>query len=253
MGVNGSVIRFVVGFGLCCCCACEWAVGSKSADLTVVNGYGGTLLVVFSRSCRGKTYTKLVESSEVVRFGKVYEASIQAYSGVWRALAPAEHTICSCERTCQGQPEGVTVFVRGITGRGLLNPFGSWNCQTYSGGGCQQQLSCASLCVSVDNVLCAFPTVRKKAICTPRNVLGLPSSAGIDDAYEAAKIVQATWDSVYGAEGQKKQQFSAGFAYAVERAVEAFARGKPDEVLHVPLSLRHARQRVPELVEVLSF
>ena len=55
----------------------------QATELTIFNESDTTVLITFSRFPGADARSKLLETGELINFGRVYEASVQSYSTLW--------------------------------------------------------------------------------------------------------------------------------------------------------------------------
>lgn len=216
------------------------ALENNSIDLSIINDSDSTVLIMFERSSGAATRTKLLEAGEAIDFGRVYEASVQSYSTLWGYIAPAKHILFSARLVrYESQVDDITIHLKGITGRSLFHPFGQWDYEMLIGKKAFDVVSSYSSDNFSDNVLEAFPTAKRKIMYTPRYILGLPQYACLDDALEAAALLEGKW-RLQCIDSSICQKLALNVIQIIDESRKAFQHGLADVPLHIPVEMRRA-------------
>ncbi len=214
-------------------------VESNSADLSVINDSDSTVLIMFTRHMGAAQRAKLLESGEAIDFGRVYEASVQSYSTLWGYIAPAKQVLFSARLLKSGgHVDDIAVCIKGISGRGIFEPFGHWDYDLIVG---KKLVDLAPHYCHVDSavtVLDAFPTAKRKIMYTPRYILGLPQYASFDDALEASLMLECKWRTHYAEVPGMTQKLTSNVIYIIDESRKAFQHGQADVPLHIPVEMR---------------
>jgi hypothetical protein len=222
---------------------------AHSIDLSLINDSDSTVLITFIRSPGSSLHGKLLEAGEVINFGRVYEASVQSYSTLWGYIAPAKHMFLSSTLSRHQTIDRITVRLKGITGRGLLTPFGEWDYEIILGKIAQDVNPRSYLVPTTGTVLDAFPTAKRKIMYTPRYILGLPQYAGIEDAVEAALMLEDKWNTI-GNLYPEHQKLSLNASQIIEESRHAFEFDQADVPLHIPVQMRCSSDYIDPLQEI---
>ena len=71
---------------------------------------------------------------------------------------------------------------------------------------------------------------------TPRYILGLPAYATLDDAVEAAAMLEYKWGHLVCRDLDEK--ITSNIIYLIEASRKEFEYGKGDVPLHIPIQMR---------------
>lgn len=226
------------------------ALENNSIDLSIINDSDSTVLITFERSLGAAPRTKLLEAGEVIDFGRVYEASVQSYSTLWGYVAPAKHILFSSRLVrSESQIDDIAIHLKGITGRSLFHPFGQWDYEMVIGKKAVDIVSTYYPGSLSDNVLKAFPTAERKIMYTPRNILGLPQYAGLDDALDAAALLEVKWRAQC-VDSSTYQKLASNVIQIIDESRKAFQHGLADVPLHIPVEMRSSMSpQIPESEE----
>lgn len=214
-----------------------YSVDSSASELLIFNESDTTVLITFTRFAAGAVRSKLLETNEVINFGRVYEASVQSYSTLWGYIAPGKQTIFSAQAFKKHNIfHDILVRIKGVTGRGLFHPFGQWDYQMEIGKQVEGMVPDGHVMLAEQSILDVFPTAKRKIMFTPRYILGLPAYASQDDAIEAAAMLENKWHHMVMNDYDEK--FVANVIYLIEASRKEFEYGKGDVPLHVPIQMR---------------
>ena len=218
------------------------AVENNTLDLSIINDSDSTVLITFVRSVEAAPRTKLLEAGEAIDFGRVYEASVQSYSTLWGYVAPAKHILFSARSVRpENQVDYITIRLKGITGRTWFHPFGQWDYDILPGKKAMEGASAYYQgTLSADNVLEAFPTAKRKIMYTPRYILGLPQYSKLEDAFEAAALLDGKWRALCADSSSVPQKLVCNVLQIIEESRKAFMHGQADVPLHIPVEMRSA-------------
>lgn len=215
------------------------ALESNTLNLSVLNDSDTTVLIMYERSRGAIPRVKLLESGEAIDFGRVYEASVQSYSTLWGYIAPAKHVLFSARMMpLVKQVACLAVRIKGITGRTLFHPFGEWDYEVFPGKKIVDLPYASCQCDSSVSVLDAFPTAKRKIMYTPRYILGLPYCASVEDALEAAVMLESTWRAQSVVHIDLAQKFASNVLQIIDDSRKAFQQGNADVPLHIPVEMR---------------
>jgi hypothetical protein len=247
MGMKRCMLIKVLTINILAIFCSAIALENNSIDLSIINDSDGTVLIMFERSLGAASRTKLLEAGEAIDFGRVYEASVQSYSTLWGYIAPAKHILfSSCSVRSEGKVDDITIHLKGITGRSLFHPFGQWDYEVVIGKKAFDFVSAYNLGYLSDNVLEAFPTAKRKIMYTPRYILGLPQYAGLDDAFEAAALLEGKW-RLQCVDSSMPQKFALNVIQIIDESRKAFQHGLADVPLHIPFEMRSSL--TPQITE----
>lgn len=213
-----------------------YSLDARTTELSIFNESDTTVLITYSRCAGAPTRSKLLETGELINFGRVYEASVQSYSTLWGYIAPGKQTIYSVDTIKKTHLlHEVFIRIKGITGRGLFHPFGQWDFQLAVGKPPAEMILQTEHDLELENIVDAFPTAKRKIMFTPRYILGLPAYADLEDAIEATAILAYKWHHIASHHHEK---FTTNIIYLIETSKKEFEYGKGDVPLHIPIEMR---------------
>jgi len=221
------------------------AVNHQWTEMSIVNSSDDPVLIKYSRISDGHLFMKFVEPGEALPFGQTVMATVQGAGTIRQYSTPAESEIFP--------PEGIDpiksnipaiIRIKGAKDSGVIH-VGIWDVELVDKGTLLQIDPASFEIPQTKMILEVFPTVLRRLVATPRNILGLPSEAGVEDAIAAENILTTKWLMLKDTDEQTTKSVM-NIIRILNDARKAFEDGKPDDVLKIAPNILYTKQELKE-------